>query len=141
MGVRALASWKDATRTGLATMFLFTGVSHFAPGLREDMAAMLPPPLTGNLQIIYVTGLLEIAGAIGLLVPRFRRAAAICLILFLIAVFPANYYAAANNVPLQGKDATPLLIRAPLQLAWIFLIWWSVLRSPVRVTQAKTAAA
>lgn len=129
MGLRALASWPDATRTGLASMFIFTAVSHFVPGLREDMAAMIPPPFTGSIAVVYATGILELAGAIGLLIPRTRRAAAICLILFLIAVFPANYYAAVNNVPLQGRDATPLWFRLPLQLLWIFLLWWSVLRA------------
>ena len=141
MGFRPLASWRDATRSGLAVMFLFTGVAHFAPGVRDDMAAMIPPPFTGNLPIIYITGILEIAGAIGLLLPRFRRAAAICLILFLIAVFPANYYAAVRNVPLRGSPATPLAIRAPLQLAWIFLLWWSTLRSRVGTGETKVAAA
>jgi uncharacterized membrane protein len=52
-------------------MFLFTAASHFS-SLKYDLAAMIPPPLTGALWMIYLTGVLEALGAIGLLLPRFR---------------------------------------------------------------------
>jgi hypothetical protein len=47
-------TWADAARIGLAALFIFTGASHFS-SLGHDMAAMIPPPLTGAMWVIYVT--------------------------------------------------------------------------------------
>lgn len=116
--------WRDATRAGLAVMFLFTASAHFT-STRHDLAAMIPPPFTGAMWLIYLTGLSEIAGAIGLTVRRTRKLAAICLVLMLVALFPANVYAAVRDVPLRGSAPTPLWLRAPMQILWIGLLWWS----------------
>lgn len=123
---RVRLGWRDAARFGLAVMFLFTAASHFSP-LGEDMARMIPPPLTGAMWVIYLTGVLEAAGAIGLLLPRFRRTAAWCLLALLVAMFPANIHAALNDVELGGRSASPLWWRAPLQLFWMATLWWSTL--------------
>jgi uncharacterized membrane protein len=119
---RWFVAWRDAARIGLAVMFLFTGGSHFS-SLKYDFAAMIPPPLTGALWLIYATGLLEIAGAIGLLTPKLRRPAAWGLAALLVALFPANVYAAFTGVTLGGAAATSLWLRAPLQLLWIAMLW------------------
>jgi uncharacterized membrane protein len=113
-------------------MFLFTAGSH-ASSLKYDLAAMIPPPLTGALWVIYVAGLLEAAGAVGLLTWRWRRSAAWCLIALLVAMFPANVYAALSSVTLGGSAATPLWIRTPLQILWIGLLWWSTLARKSRI--------
>ena len=118
--------WKDAARIGLAVMFMFTAASHFS-SLKHDLAAMIPPPLTGALWLIYVTGVLEFAGAVGLLTKRFRVPAAWALIAMLIAMFPANIYAAVRGVTLGGAPAADLLFRTPLQLFWIAVLWWSTI--------------
>ena len=115
----------DAGRRGrisLALLFLFTGLGHFVNP--TPMAAMLPPWVPGRVTIIYVTGLLEWAGAVGLLVPRWSRTAGICLLVFLAGVFPANVFAAMHHVPMGGHDAGPayLLVRAPFQA---LLMWWT----------------
>ncbi len=89
LGVRRLSSWREAGLLAVAITFLFTGATHFTP-MKHDYAAMLPSPLSGNLGIIYLTGVLQIAGAIGLLIPRTRRLAGICLALLLVAMFPGN---------------------------------------------------
>jgi uncharacterized membrane protein len=67
----------------------------------------------------------ELAGAIGLVIPETRRAAGIALILFFIAVLPANIHAARAGVTLRGRPATPLWLRVPMQILFIFLAWWS----------------
>jgi uncharacterized membrane protein len=103
-------------------MFLFTGASHFT-GMKHDFAAMIPAPLPEDLWVIYLTGIFEIAGAVGLLIPRTRRLAGICLVLLLVAMFPANVNAALNEVPLRGEAATPLWIRTPMQLLYIGMVW------------------
>jgi uncharacterized membrane protein len=114
-------SWRDAIRTGLAIMFLFTAASHFS-SLKHDLAAMIPPPFTGELWVIYVTGVLEIAGAIGLMTPRTRKWAAWGLAAMLVGLFPANVYAAITGVTLGDSRVTSLWIRTPLQLFWIALL-------------------
>lgn len=130
LGLRALESWRDAARAALAIMFLFTASAHFTP-MKHDLAAMIPAPFTGSLPIIYATGLLEIAGAIGILLPRTRRLAGIGLILLMLALFPANVSAARRGVTLRAEPPTPLVLRAPLQLFFIAAIWWTAIhRTP-----------
>jgi uncharacterized membrane protein len=127
LAARWCVGWRDAARIGLAVMFLFTAGSHFS-SLKYDLAAMIPPPLTGAIWMIYLTGVLETAGAIGLLISRFRRAAAWGLLALLIVLFPANVYAAVAGVTLGGNAATPLWFRTPLQLFWAGLLWYTSLR-------------
>jgi len=125
---RLAVPWRRAIRIGLVALFLFTGASHFS-SLKHDLAAMIPPPLTGQLWLIYVTGVLEIAGAIGLLVPTLRRTAAWSLALMLVGLFPANVYAALAGVTLGGSAATNLWVRTPLQVFWIALLVWDARRT------------
>ena len=118
-------AWRDAVRIGLAVMFVFTAASHFSP-MRHDLAAMIPPPLTGALWVIYVTGVLELAGALGLLSAIWRKWAAWGLISLLVAMLPANIYAALTGVTLRSNPPSALWWRVPLQLFWIAMLWWSV---------------
>jgi uncharacterized membrane protein len=113
--------WRDAARVGLAAMFMFTAASHFS-ALKHDMAAMIPPPLTGALWVIYITGILEFAGALGLLLARWRKWAAWGLVALLVALLPANIYAALSGVTLGGNPPSALWWRVPLQLFWIALL-------------------
>ena len=127
LGVGHLSSWRKATRYALAVMFVFTGVSHFTD-MKHDFVAMVPSPLPNELWIIYLSGVLEIAGAVGLLIPRTRKVAGICLMLLLLALFPANVHAALNGIELGGREPTPLWLRTPMQLLYIVLVWWSAVR-------------
>ena len=124
LGVRRLSSWREAGLYAVAIMFLFTGATHFS-GMKHDYAAMLPEPLSGNLGMIYLTGVLQIAGAVGLLIPRTRRLAGICLALLLVAMFPGNVYAAINEIEFRGEPPTPLWLRAPIQLFFIGMVLWT----------------
>ncbi|BDZ46098.1 DoxX family protein [Naasia aerilata] len=96
---------RDAVQRGLrvvlAGVFLFMGVAHFRPGPRKVMGRMIPPALRGRDprtpdRLVLLTGVCELAGGAGLLVPPVSRPAAAALIAFLAAVFPANAYAAAH---------------------------------------------
>ena len=127
LGVKQLSSWRDAGRGALVIMFLFTGASHFT-SMKYDFAAMIPAPLPNDLWVIYLSGVLEIAGAIGLLIPRTRKLAGICLVLLLVALFPANVYAALNDIPLRGEAPTPLWLRGPMQLLFIGMVWWTSIK-------------
>ncbi len=124
LGVTVFCSWRVCSRYALAVMLLLTGSAHFT-SIREVLVRMVPPWMPAPRMVIFVTGLLEILGAIGLLVPRFQRSAGIALVLFFIAVLPANIYAAQSGMLLGGQPATPVWIRVPIQLLFIALAWWS----------------
>lgn len=123
-GVRGLASWRDSGRWALAIMLLFTASAHFTP-LRHDLARMVPNWVPGPGVVIFITGILEIAGAVGVLVPRTRSIAGICLCLLFIAMFPANVKASMEGLSLGGSPPTPLALRTPMQILLIWLAWWS----------------
>lgn len=113
-------------RIALALVFIGMGASHFVPVVKRTMAAMIPPRLrwAGALSprnLVVITGVLEIAGGIGLLIPATAFAAGICLALFLIAVFPANAYAASRPEKF-GRVAMPLVPRLIGQIVLIALI-------------------
>jgi uncharacterized membrane protein len=127
LGIERLSSWRAAGLGALAIMFVVTGTSHFT-GMKYDLAAMMPEPLPDDLWIIYLSGVFEIAGAIGLLIPRTRRLAGICLVLLLVGVFPVNVNAALNGIPFGGEPPTPLWLRAPEQLLYIGMVWWTSIK-------------
>jgi uncharacterized membrane protein len=124
--VPALDDWAAATRAGLAVMFAFTGASHFAR-TRQDFIRMVPPRLPAPALLVTATGLAQLAGAVGLVLPGYHRTAAVGLIVLLIAMFPANVYAATTPHTIAGRPHTPLPFRAALQVMWIGLVAWSAL--------------
>jgi uncharacterized membrane protein len=109
-------------RISLAALFVFTGISHFV--MPEELAHLLPAFIPLRMELIAATGVLEILGAIGLVIPPLTRLASIALILFLLSVLPANIYGAFNHVPFGAHELGPvyLLARIPFQL---FLMWWA----------------
>jgi uncharacterized membrane protein len=121
-------SWSGALRYALAAMFMFTAMSHFAPRTRPDLVRMVPPVFPKPALLVTITGILEFLGAIGLLLPPFTGVAALALALLLMAMFPANIYAAHHGVAIVGREATPLAIRFPLQLFWIAALLWIAAR-------------
>jgi len=123
-GVEALDSWPAATRVGLAAMLLLTASAHFN-AMRHDLARMVPPAIPHPMEFVYFTGVCEIFGAFGLLVPRVRIAAALALIVLFVAVLPANVHAARAGLTLGGKPVTPLAVRVPMQILFIALTAWA----------------
>ena len=109
-------------RVGLSLFFIFTSIGHFIS--TEEMARMLPHFAPYRVELIYLTGVLELLGAIGVWVPRLTRPTGFLLILMLIGLLPANVYSAINRVDFGGHSAGPayLLVRVPFQL---FVIWWT----------------
>jgi len=115
-------------RIVIAAVFIGMGINHFVPKSARVMAKMIPPALRREgalnpLNLVYLTGVCEIAGGIGLLVPQTRLAAAIALVVFLAAVFPANAYAAANRERF-GSLAIPFWPRLAGQVVLAALIIW-----------------
>ena len=116
-----LTSSKRA-RVGLSLFFIFTAIGHFIR--TEEMAAMVPPSIPYRIELIYLTGVFELLGAIGAWIPRLTRLTGFLLTLMLIGLLPANIYSAINRVDFGGHGAGPayLLVRVPFQL---FVIWWT----------------
>jgi uncharacterized membrane protein len=126
LGVPLFLTWHDAALWALSVMVLFTASAHFT-SMKEDLIKMVPSFFPAPRQIVFATGLLEVAGAGGLLIPPLRTAAGICLALLFVAMFPANINAALRQVPLRGRPATPLWLRLPMQVLFIALAVWTAL--------------
>ena len=137
LGVSRFASWPVGAAHALAVMLVLTAAAHFVPDTvtampsHSDMVAMVPPfvPLPGLM--VYVTGVLELAAAAGLVATRTRWPAGMALIPLFVALIPANIYAALNDIPLNGDPATPLGVRIPEQILYIAVAWWAT-RGAVR---------
>jgi uncharacterized membrane protein len=117
-------------RASLALLFAFTGLGHFVK--TDAMAAMLPEWVPLRVPLIHATGVLELAGAVGLLVPGLSRIAGWCLIAFLVAAFPANVHAAVHRVEMGGHESGPiyLAVRGPFQALLVGWAWWFAVRVP-----------
>ncbi|MEO7597326.1 MAG: DoxX family membrane protein [Opitutus sp.] len=121
-------------RVVLAIFFIAAGINHFRDP--ELYLGMMPTwvPWPGACNVI--SGVGEIAGGIGILIPRLRRLAGCGLILLLIAVFPANVQAAlVGHIP--GMDVSPLALwlRLPFQPVFIGVVWWIAIWRPVTGSQ------
>ncbi len=126
MDIVALGAIGLGVRILLALVFIGMGVTHFLPAVQRTMAAMIPPPLRWKgiahpRNLVIFTGLCEIAGGLGLLYPPTVLAASICLIVFLVAVFPANVYASGHRERF-GRAAIPLVPRLVGQIVLIALL-------------------
>ena len=107
LGVDYVDSWSQAVAVGLAAMFVMTAVAHFVNPLRRDMIAIVPPRLPAAGLLVTITGVLELVGAAGLLYPPTRVAAAVCLFVLMLVMFPANIY--ASRMPNPPKSMTSRL--------------------------------
>lgn len=122
-----------------AVVFVGAGVMHFVrPAF---FVAIVPPFLPAPLALVYVSGVFELLGGIGLLVPRARRWAAYGLIALLIAVFPANIYMAVEAERFAAElkiSPAALFARLPLQL--VLIAWVYAIAAPVRSSEASTTS-
>lgn len=114
--LRPLAHVPTALRGGLAAMFVLTGTAHFV-GMRESLVAMVPDWVPDPGLAVTLTGIAELAGAVGLLIPRLALPAAIGLTLLLVGVFPANVNLALSGGDLPVHDQ--LVWRTLMQVAFL----------------------
>jgi uncharacterized membrane protein len=110
----------------VAGIFLVMGVNHFRPRTARAMARIVPPYLRRDgvlkpINLVYFTGVCELLGGLGILLPWTRLAAAIALTVFLVAVFPANAYASQHPEKF-GRAAIPFWPRLIAQLVLIALV-------------------
>ncbi|MGG3641171.1 hypothetical protein ABES38_07285 [Bacillus gobiensis] len=115
-GVSRLKPWPVTLRGGLAAMFVLTGAVHFV-WMRAELISMVPPALPNPGFIVTITGVLELAGAAGLLWRPTAPWAAAGLSLLLIVMFPANVYIALNGLITNPADA--LIPRTLMQIVFL----------------------
>jgi uncharacterized membrane protein len=118
LGIDYVDTWTKAIASGLAAMFVLTGVAHFVPPLRAALIAIVPPQLPAPGLLVTLTGVLEFLGAAGLVVPASRVAAAVCLLLLMLAMFPANIYAARMPNPPRSMT-TQLPLRTAEEIVYL----------------------
>jgi uncharacterized membrane protein len=111
---------------GLAVVFLWFaigGVGHF---LKPQMfVSVVPPYVPFPLEVVYITGVMELLGAIGVCLPRWRQRAGTALFIFTICVTPANIYMWMNAELFPGVSETALGVRLIIQVLLLACIWWS----------------
>jgi uncharacterized membrane protein len=119
------ASWlKRIALLLLAAFFVSAGVSHFTN--EAFFVRIVPPWLPAPLALVQISGVAEIAGGLGVLLPQLRRLAGWGLLALLIAVYPANIHMALH--PEQFADVATqagLYLRLPLQFVALAWTWWA----------------
>jgi len=118
LGMPLSFGWWTALRISLAAMFLLTASAHWGRR-RADLIRMIPPRFPRPDLLVSLTGVLEILGAIGLVIPPIAPFAGLSLSLFLLAVFPANVHAAREGLAIAGRPATPLVARTAMQVIFV----------------------
>jgi uncharacterized membrane protein len=140
LGVAALRdrSWVLFARWALSCMFLLTASAHWGP-MRVDLVRMVPPTFPNPELLVTISGIAEIAGALGLLIPRLARFSASGLALLLLAVFPANVHAARAGLSLAGEPVSSLIVRLPEQVFYLSAVlaagFWPLHRRATRTAR------
>lgn len=124
-------NWKRSGRIAMSVMLVFTAIGHFAFPI--GMSKMIPDIFPMKLELVYITGVLEILFAIGLLIPRFQKITGLLVVLFFVSIIPVNIKASMENInyqtgELDGPGLEYLWFRIPLQV--LFIVW--VLLTAVR---------
>ncbi|KQS40561.1 hypothetical protein [Pedobacter sp. Leaf194] len=120
-----------AGNIAMAVMLLFTAIGHFK--FRTSMAAMIPLFIPKKVEIVVLTGVLEILLGICLCIEETRFYAGIALILFFLAILPANIYAAKHQINYEdlykpGPGIKYLWFRIPFQFFLIAWVWYFSVR-------------
>ncbi|GAA5024883.1 hypothetical protein GCM10011506_08820 [Marivirga lumbricoides] len=120
-----------SARIAMSVMLVFTAIAHFA--FTKGMSMMLPDFIPFKTETVYVTGIIEIAAAIGLFIPNLRIITAWLLIAFFILILPANIYAALKHIDYQkgtfeGNGLVYLWFRVPLQVLFIIWVYFSTIK-------------
>ena len=114
------------SRILLGAFFLAAGLLHFLKP--KPYVAIVPEALPRKLELVYVSGVAELAGGAGVLPERTRRAAGWWLIATLVAVFPANVNMAVNAERYRSVPTWALWVRLPIQGLLIAWVWRAAVR-------------
>ena len=128
-------SWKTAALGFIFLWFAIGGVAHFL--VTGFFLKIIPPGLPLRLEAVYISGVFELLGAAGLLIPKLRRAAALGLFALIIAVTPANIYMWMHPELFPAVPEILLALRLVLQIGLLAMVWW--ISTPGKaVNEAKT---
>jgi uncharacterized membrane protein len=114
---RRIARWL------LALAYLAAGIAHLRSP--AGFIAITPDWVPWPAQVVALTGVAEITGAIGLMIPKLRRAAGSGLALYALCVWPANLNHALNDIPLRGMHLS-WWYHAPRLALQPVIIWWAL---------------
>ena len=130
LGVSRFATWSASAAHAMAVMLVITASTHFVPASvtvmpnHGDLVRMVPPIVPFADAMVYLTGALELLGAVGLVLVATRWTAGIGLAALYVLLLPANVYAAIADVPFSGDEPTPLWLRIPQQVLYIAIAVW-----------------
>jgi uncharacterized membrane protein len=116
-GVAFFSVWQHCLRVAVAAMFLLTASAHWGKR-RADLIRMVPPAFPRPDLLVTLTGIAELAGVIGMLWTPLTRAASVGLAILLVALFPANVYAARQQLTIDGRKVPGLFVRTVLQIVF-----------------------
>lgn len=125
---------RHISRSLLSLLFVTAGIAHLVSP--APYVAIVPPSLPWPTALVYISGVAEIVGGLGILLGKTRKVAALGLIALLIAVFPANVFAALHGMQVAQYRVPGwmLWLRLPLQpllIGWVYFAGWKT-RSPSR---------
>ncbi|MGK7371535.1 MAG: DoxX family protein [Candidatus Halalkalibacterium sp. M3_1C_030] len=118
----------DVYRYLIGAVFILAGLLHFLKP--AFYIKIMPDYIPWHKAMVYLSGIAEIAGGIGILFPPVRYAAAIGLILLLVAVFPANIDMAVKAVRKRGwisLFSILMILRLPLQFVLMYWVYWAAI--------------
>ncbi|TAL88965.1 MAG: hypothetical protein EPN62_13010 [Candidimonas sp.] len=100
--------------------FIVGGIAHFVA--TGAFAGIVPSYVPLPRIVVYVSGALELLGAMGMCLPKWRRSAAWCLILLTILVTPANVGMLLHAAQYPHIPVWALIARLPLQVLLLLII-------------------
>lgn len=110
----------------IGASFMLAGILHFLKP--AFFVQIMPDYIPRHTLMVYLSGVAEIAGGLGILLPEVRFEASIGLILLLIAVFPANIDMAVKSIRKRGWSelySILLIVRLPLQFVLMYWVYWA----------------
>ena len=104
---------------GYGIPFILVGIEHFRSP--QKFVDIVPNYLPFALFLVYLTGIIEIVGGLGIIYPETREITGRLMVLFLIAVYPANFNMWINDIPYNGTRLTTQghLVRLSVQFLLI----------------------
>ena len=134
------SDWQLAGRIAMSAMLIFTAVAHFV--FTDGMTQMIPDFFPLKKELVYLTGILEMLFAIGLLIPRTKIITGWTLTVFFLAILPANVKAALENInyqtgELDGNGIEYLWFRIPLQILFTAWVYFTAIKHYERISTDK----
>lgn len=113
---------KTAARLFVTAWFIIGGLAHFT--YPEPFLRIMPPYIPYHLACVYLSGALELVGALGLWIKPVRSMAGYGLIALTTVVTLANVHMFQHPDLFPNIPYWLLIVRFPVQVALIWLIWW-----------------